>query len=87
MSVSNPDYAVSGNDAGYTWHSSILDLCHDPRLFTYPSKVMLDKRQVSSFQVWYRQQTLERIAMKEPDVYCQLSSRWLSPLCFLQESK
>lgn len=87
MLESNPDSPVLDYDARYTWHSCILDPSHVPRLFAYPSKAMLNKRQVSSFLVWHQQQTVERIAMKEPDVYCQLSSRWLSQLCFLQETR
>ncbi|WP_239289633.1 hypothetical protein [Candidatus Nitrotoga sp. 1052] len=79
MSASNPNSAVLDYDTGCAQHLCLLDARHDPRLFAYPSKAMPGKHQVSSFLAWHRQQTVERIATKEPDVYCQLSSRWQTP--------
>ncbi len=87
MSASNPNSAVLDYDAGYAQHLCLLDPSHDPRLFAYPIKAIPDRRQVASFLVWHRQQSVKRIAIKDPDVYCQLPSRWRIPFCFLQETR
>lgn len=87
MSASKPSSAVLDHDAECAQYLYLLDSSHDPRLFVYPPKAMLDRCQVSSFLVWYRQQMVERIATQKPDVYCQLSSRWRNPLCFLHETR
>ena len=87
MSASNPNSSVLDYDTGCAQHLCLLNPSHDPRLFTYPSKAMPGKHQVSSFLAWFRQQSVTRIAIKEPDMYCQPPLRWLSPLCFLQETR
>lgn len=87
MSASNPNSAVLDYDAGCAQHLYLLDPSHDPGLFAYPSKAMPDRHQVSSFLVWHRQQSVKRIAIKEPGVYCRPPSQRLSPLCFLQETR
>ena len=85
MSASILNSTVLDNNAGGTQHSCLLDPSHYPRLFAYPFKAIPGKRQVSFSPILHRQQTVERIATKEPDVYYQLPSRWPSSLCFLQE--
>ena len=85
MSTSNPSSPVLDYNAGCTQHCCLLDPSHYPRLFAYLSKAIPGKRHISFSHVLHRQQTVERIATKESDVYYQLPSRWPSPLFFLQE--
>lgn len=87
MSVSHPNSALLDYVAGCVQYLYLFDPSHDPRLFAYPSKIILDRRQIPSLLVWHDQQPVERIATKKPDGYCQLSSRWRNPLCLLQETR
>lgn len=87
MSASDLRTSVLDYDAGGPQHLCLSDFesSRDPRLFVYSFKVMPGKRQALFFPIYHSQPTVERIATKASDVYCQLQLRWPSSLCFLEE--
>lgn len=72
MSASNPSASVLDYDAGGLQNLYLSESSRDSRLFAYPSKAILGKRQVSFFSICHQQPMVERIATKAFDVYYQL---------------